>query len=258
MATPIADQCLLVKLFAEFDLLPNLLAIAEDMRAEAAGETLDPDLLGPLDEAEVVRRWGEYLDETGANMDHIEEFDYTFRHASYLHFARDVMGLAHRLDWVLAPTIESKALSDIGRRPWEERSRDTEVTIKQALQASVGQNYLGRNGEQVISLVQSAAWRLSNSSDAWAQVVPGLLLIEFWALIYWSFRRPWHAGRLLDLLVANRNRAIHVHGGSVPGPDANENQTFLADATGNLYLEDARLAARTGLNITGAAARPCC
>lgn len=255
MATPIADRCLLVKFFAEFDLLPNLLAMAEDIREEAVEATpgpLDPDLRPPLDEDAVIVRWEQFLAEAPANLDHIEPFDHAFRDTSYWHFARDVMDLAHQVNWVEAPTVQSKVLSDIGRRPWESRDRETERTIELALRTSVEEHYRGRDGVSVVELVQSGANLLSTSTQAWAQVVPGLLLIEFWALIYCAFRTPLHALELRDRLVANRQRAIQWHGGSTPGDDVVTNQTFLADATGSLYLDDSQLAARTGLNITGA------
>ncbi len=255
MATPIADQCLLVKLFAEFDLLPDLLSIAEDMREEAADEApgaLDPDLLLPLDEAAVIDRWERFLAKAPANLDHIEPFDYTLTNRSYRHFARDVMEFARQVNWVEAPTVQSKVLSDIGRRGWEDRTQETEQTIEQALRGSVQVHYRGRDGESVVDLLQTGAALLAASTDPCATVLPGLLLIEFWALIYWAFRSPGRASQLRERLVANRQRAIHLHGGDFPGGDVYMDQTFLADATGSLYLGEPQLAARTGLNITGA------
>ena len=153
-----------------------------------------------------------------------------------------------------SPSAEGLELADIGRRPRAERTEQDEEAIRQALRNSITEHWVTDDGLSVVDLLRSGAAQLAQSRPEWTWFSPGLLLIEFWALIYRAFENAERAIELRDQLAIQREAALALDGVKVLGADADEPipMEVLADTTANMYLDQSRLAAGTGLRVTWA------
>ena len=250
----INERCTLVRAFAEFELLPDLLA-----RTSVPGPRESPDrsvagYAAPrrIDEAVALETWTEFLAGAGANMDHAETEDLPLDGSTEGYLAEDAWRLAKRLGWVtprgLGPA--GRRLANIAERPLMRRTRADLMTLLDTVAGSVQDGYVGGEGLEVVPLLQQGARRLAETDHIWASYVPGLLLVEFEALIYWSFARPAQAVRLCENLVAYRDTAMHRYDTPSPDVDPDDNLLLHADATARLYLETEELGGRTNLSLT--------
>ena len=254
MATTIDERCTLVRAFTEFELLPDLLARTPEAPAPwtPGEETLGFGLPETLDEAAALESWTDYLDEFGANMDHAEPEDLPPDVVEERYVAEDAWRLANRLRWV-TPTGLSAAgqrLAYIAERPLMRRTRSDNLNLIDTVARSVREWYVGGDGLEVVPLLQEGARMLGETQHVWASYIPGLLLVEFEALIHWAFARPSYAASLRDDLVTYRDVAMHPYDAPSPDVDPDENLRLHAEAVSRLYLQTEGLAARTDLTIT--------
>ena len=249
MAETVDKRCTLVRAFAEFELLPDLLArIPVPESSEDVG-------FGPperIDEAVALRRWTDFLATAGANMDHAEPEDLPSDTARERFLAEDAWQLANRLGWVnpVALKAPGRQLAYIAERPLMRRTRADLMTLLDTVARSVRERYVGVGGLEVVPLLQAGARRLAETDHVWASYVPGLLLVEFEALIHWSFARPERAVRLCENLVTWRDTAMHRYDTPSRDVDPDDNLVVHADATARLYLETEELGGRTDLTLT--------
>ena len=256
MATGIDRQCTLVSCFAEFDLLPDLLALPQDIELPGGGSSgggfAGRQSYGDINAMATTNRWRELLEQTDVNTDHVEPGDLTTWDTRYFLLAVDAWNLAIRLRWIgrYELTEPGARLARIAERPWDDRTEEDDRTMEDTLAESVRAHYIGRNDFSVVDLIQSAADLLSRTKDPWASHCPGLLLVEFETLIYWAFRRPKYAIEVRERLVTRRREAMHRFGGPSDDGDPWDNTVRLADATAQLYFETEELAAKTDLTVT--------
>ena len=261
MATPLTDFCTLVRAFVEFELLPDLLARTPEPEPGTTPEPEPgrlPDSLhfalpsDGIDEQLAIVRWANVLEDAGPNLDHIEEGDLPADESEDALLAADAWRLAKRLGWVTTTgtSPDGARLAHIAERPWSGRTAQDHRTIVGTVAESLRRSYVGADGLQVIALLQESARLLAQTEHVWARNCPGLLLVEFEALIYWAFERPGRAMELSRDLVTYRDVAMHRYGAPPADADPGDLRLFHADATARLYLETEELAARTDLTVT--------
>ncbi len=261
MATPMSERCTLVTAFVEFELLPDLLARTPEPEVGATPEPEPggrPGALefalssGEIDEQSAIRQWADVLADAGPNLDHVEEGDLPDDETLDGALAADAWRLAKRLGW-FAPggmTPASVRLAHIAERPWPRRTPQDHRTIVDTVAESVRQRYVGGDGLEVVDLLQDGARSLGQTEHVWAKTCPGLLLVEFEALIHWAFESPSRALELSKELVQYRDIAMHRYGPPPADADPGDLRLVHADATALLYLETEELAARTELTLT--------
>lgn len=237
-------------------MLPDLLRLVPGRDRRPSSRTDDAAPFRPTDEMDeilLVSRWAELLGETGANMDHVVEEDLPANIPEEELLAQDAWQLAERLKlvWDGRRTRTGDRLASIARRPWDEREMADHRTVVRTVAQSVRENYVGGDGLEVVPFLQEAAQVLADTDHVWARHCPGLLLVEFDALIYWAFESPAHAIRLRDDLVIYRDVAMHRY--RMPPPadgDPDDIQIVHEDETIRLYSETEELGARTDLTLT--------
>ena len=242
MAEQVADRCVLLRAFAEFELLPDLLAMALDSSGEV-------DAIG-----EVVERWAAYLERIRANLDHVEADEFSYGPGQYRDLAWDLWDFVERMGWVEGFRLSNLArhIAAIAELPIDARTVQDTWFLERAIGGSVRRHYLGADGRRVVDLLQDAAARPAQAENGWIRSVPGLLLVEFEALIYWAFRDPGYAAELPGRLVPLREEARDTYMDPAPVPkDQVMYQTVVvADAVAALYVETEGLAMDTGLTVT--------
>ena len=175
MAAQITERCTLVRAFVEFEMLPDLLAqvpqpgipnLPSEMRGFGKPE---------IDEAEAIRAWTEHDAVTGANIDHVEEGDLPASVPLNTFLAEDAWALASRLEWVSPSGVTEigNRLAQIAARPSRQRTEADFRTLVQTVAASVAGHYVGKDGRQVVPLLQEAAATLAATEHVWAGIVPG-------------------------------------------------------------------------------------
>ncbi len=249
MAETVDNCSTLVRAFAEFELLPDLLARTPVPGPSSIAQRGPPKL---IDQAAALRRWTDILASAGANMDHAEPEDLPSGTARERFLAEDAWQLANRLGWVNPAALETpgRQLAYIAERPLMRRTRADHTTLLDTVARSVREEYVGAGGLEVVPLLQACARRLADTDHVWASYVPGLLLVEFEALIHWSFVEPDRALRLGENLVTWRDTAMHRYDTPSPDVDPDDNLVTHADATARLYLETEELGGRTDLTLT--------
>ena len=247
MAESVEERCTLVRAFADFELLPDLLVRTSGTPALFG---VGPSVLS--DEEAVLDRWESALVEMDPNMDHAEPEDLPDDVSTERFLARDALALARRLGLIVGAELSMTAVGvlNIGKRFPGDRDDEDYGYVREALGESVRERYIGRDGIEVVPLVLEGARRLAETDHVWASYIPGLLLVEFEALIHWAFAQPRRARRLCEELVQFRDIAMHRY--DTPSPDVPpvDNLLLHADATTRLYLETDELAAQTELSIT--------
>ena len=248
------DRCTLVRAFVEFELLPELLGRAPGRDLTAGASSDDSVGFRPSPSVEApIQLWTDYLAETGANMDHVEEDDLPSGVAQEAVLAQDAWVLAERLHllWTEGRTMTGDRLARIAQRPWDRRTMADDRTIVRTIAEGIRKHYVGGDGLEMVPFLREAAQILANTDHVWARHCPGLLLVEFEALIYWGFENPEYALRLRNDLVKYRGEAMKIY--RAPPPDDGDPadiQLVHEDATIRLYLEREDLAARTDLTVT--------
>ncbi len=231
----------LARAFADFHLLPDLLAAVE-RRARLA----------------------EVLKSGGCSLDHVEDGDMPGGSVSVHDWmARDAARLAARLGLVEVVRNERGAarisgLTDAGRlmagiaeRPPHARTTADAEAVRALLERQVRAFHLGRDGASVVDLLVEGAGVLAETSHVWAGYCPGLLLAELDALAHEATAEGGDPKGLLDQLVHNRDYAMHAHGMPSPDVDPVGNLLAHADAVTHFYLHDLEYDQRSAATVTG-------
>ena len=234
MDPQVDKQWALVRLFCEFTLLPELLNAYPNFPYP-----------GPKDAARdrvVIRRLSRILRYRDCNTDHLgDEFDQLRRPIFWESMAQDVLQLCMRLQ-----LINDTGLLDAGEEISSLVLQEPldETRLMPLLRAQVATCYVAPNNVNVVTLLQEGATRLQQQ-----RIFPGLLLVEFEALVYRAFTAPLQAPKLAAQLVDNRRQAIDAYTASVDQWDQND-PLLLHDIVAAYYLSDDALIGLSPLTVT--------
>ena len=244
MAVPLTKQGGIARAFAEFSLLPDLLALAR-------GSTGKP--LAPL--------WTEFLEDVGCSLDHVEEIERPKEQAVWQWMAKDAIQLSLRLGLLrllpgddFAVDAAGAAVASMADASMDEQGEADDGPLRSLLAQQVRALYRGNGGVEVSSLLLKAAHAMQETKHVWAKHCPGLLLVEFDALVHEAENDRAGAERLLGELEANRDFAMHPYDRPGPTSDPADNAVTHSDAVTDFYLFNLEYDARSSLTITGARA----
>ena len=247
------DRCVLAGIFAEFGMFPDLLALAPGRPLRRLPQRRD-DTVAFIDVPQMLEDWAAIFAEAGMKMDHVVDSELPPGVAEEVLLAEDAAMLAERLHLLReqSRTNTGDRLARLAiRRPPRERTRADRQTVVRTVADAVRKYYVGADGLEVVPLLQEAARTLAQTDHVWAKHCPGLLFVEFEALIYWAFEDRGRALDLRDNLVTYRDVAMHRYGAPPPEDgDPDDIQMLHEDETERLYLETEELAARTDLTVT--------
>ena len=248
----------LARTFVEYELLPSLLALPG-----TAG------LNGP------PRSWLSFLSERECNLEHMLDEDMPASDDIATHLVSDAWRLVKQLQ-----LVSEKGLTPAGRRIadsqdslWQVRDVEASYNVGMYGMSTSGQLtiehheglvnilaqqlrtcYRGQDGLDITSLLQRGAGLLADTDHVWAAYCPGLLLVEFEALIHLAGFDPARTVQLCDELVVHRDVAMHPYG--MPSADVPPMQNLVdhADAVAVFYLNDLQLVEDTGPGLSVARA----
>ena len=226
VAGPLTGQGGIVRAFAEFSLLPDLMHLAR----ESTGLPLAP-------------LWTDCLEEVGCSLDHVEEADRPNGRSVWRWMAEDAVNLSVRLgllrllsDGDFAVDAAGDAVASMADAPMEAQSEDEDGRLRSLLAGQVRRLYRGNRGIDVSSLLLEAASAMRRTKHVWAQHCPGLLLVEFDALVHEAERDRAGAERLLGELEMNRNLAMRPYDSPGLTSDPADNAVIHSDAVTDFYL----------------------
>ena len=233
MDPEISKQGVLVRLFCEFTLLPELLNTY--FRLALPGVKV-------VDRDGIIREWSRILRAWGCNTDHLgDEYEQTREQEFWDEMAQDVLQLCTRLQ-----LIEDTGLLDAGEEISLLVMREplNETRLMTLLRAQVATCYVAPNDVNVVTLLQEGVRRLQQQ-----KVLPGLLLVEFEALVYRAFTPPQQADELAAQLVDNRQQSIADYTEAV-GQWDQDDPLLLHDIVAAYYLRDNTLIGLSRLTVT--------
>ena len=221
MAAPVDPQAGLARAFAEFWLLPDLLA------------AWTPGAAPP-------ESWVRLLEREGYTVDHIED--------EQLPEGPDLASIMAADAWRVARWLElldDGGVTDAGSRvaqvaqvPFETRNeaawRDTHATLAQQIRTC----YRGAGGASIADLLQTGANVLAEAEDVWTRFCPGLLLAEIEALLYLAHADAERAIALASDLAKHRVRAMRDYPPPMEAVDEILNMSAHADAVSRYFIED--------------------
>ena len=226
----------LVRCFAEFPLLPDLL------RAD-------------LESSDVPDDWARLLHEHGYNRDHVEDQDIPASMTLPEFMAQDALRLCR---WIrlIDPdgdlTAAGRRLRDIAATPFADRERRESFALTRTLAVQIQQFYLGENGIPLAGVLQAASAVLASHGHLWPGGLQGLLLVEADALLHWGFADASAAQALVHRLPVVRREvldalqwipdAVDEHGVVVP--------EVAAETLAEVHWSRAELARDSELTIT--------
>ncbi len=244
----------LARTFVEYELLPDLLALPG-----TAG------LNGP------PLSWLSFLSGRECNLEHMLDEDMPASDDITTHLVRDAWHLVRQLQ-----LVSEKGLTPAGRDITELpdfslETRDSEtiyiadssdmpqskgyiigkpVRLHDILAQQLRTCYRGQNDLDIATLLQRGAGLLADTEHIWAAYCPGLLLVEFEALIHLACIDSEQAVQLCDDLVVNRDVAMHPYG--MPSADVPPMQNLVdhADAVAVFYLNDLQLVEDSGPGLS--------
>ena len=254
MAEPVApaQEALLVRCFAEFDLLPDLL----EYRLRHPDETEDA----------VVGAWGRLLDEIGYNDGHVEA-DEPIPDGMTLTdlMADDAYEFCRRIDLIAdgGALVESgEIIARMGEAPYRERSTEDSRRMTRILAERIQLRFLGDDDTPLTDLLQRASVVLASHGWPWSPRLGGLLLTEVDTLLHWG-ALDWAAAETLarEDLVAIRLRQYEVMARAATDEEMADEGAwpfYLAKLIGDEHATDPGLArdsssTTTGLRATGMA-----
>ena len=220
MAAPIDAIAGLVRSFAEFWLLPDLLALATPG-------------------GELPQSWMDLLDEEGFNTDHIEDDDVPADADLARVMAEDAWRLAEWLELVGPDglTVTGDLVAGVAAFASERRTEQVWLPAHRVLADQIAGLYVGSDGAPVVDLLQAGARELEGASGEWLPFAPGLLLVEFESLAYLAYADPVAAQSLTGNLAQNRVEAMRGLGSPLPGVVDYLNMEIHADAVSTYYLD---------------------
>ena len=244
MAKPLAEQGGIARAFAEFALLPDMMFLAREPRVL------------PL-----IPLWAECLKGRGCSLDHVEENDRPNDSPLWGWMAEDALNLSLRLGllWktpggdfdVAAAGADVASMADT---PMDERGEAEDGALRSLLASQMRALYRGGGGIEVPKLLLDAARAMRRTEHIWAKHCPGLLLVEFDALVHEAENDREAAERLLGELETNRDLAMHPYDRPGPTSGLDDNAVTHSDAVTDFYLFNLEYDARSSLTITGARA----
>ena len=221
MAEPLDPQKGLARAFAEFWLLPDLLARV------VPGDALPPS-------------WRQLLERNGYAIDHIEDDELPSGPDRASIMAEDAWRISQWLELVDAGglTDAGRQIADVARTAQIDRSEAVWAPADEVLANQIRECYLGADGERITDRVLAGARVLEGVDDAWARFCPGLLLVEFEALVYLSHTDPPRAADLVGELPFHRRAAMRDFSPPRPGVENILHMAIHADAVSRYYMED--------------------
>ena len=244
MAAPLKEQGGIARAFAEFSLLPDLMFQAQEPRGQP---------LMPL--------WTRLLGVSGCSLDHVEDNDCPNGQSVWRWMAEDALSLSLRLCLLGEHPAGNYAVLTAGREiasmadaPMDERGEAEDRRLRSLLARQVRAFYRGNRGIDVPSVLLEAARAMQRTEHVWAKHCPGLLLVEFDALVHEAENDSERAKGLLRELEVNRDFAMRSY--ERPGPTSGpaDNAVLHADAVTDFYLFGLEYGDRSSLTITGARA----
>lgn len=223
--TPIAPGWL-ARTFADFELLPDLLAACMES-----------------DPASPPQFWTGLLSGDTCNIEHLGEEDEPLEENIQAHLIADAWDLVRTLQ-----LVDEDGLTPAGQRiaflagtQLIERSDAQLSELYDTVAEQIRTCYLGVNDLNITALLLRGAGRLAGTDHVWAQYFPGLLLVEFEALVQTAGRDSARAELLCDELLQNRDTAMHPHG--MPSADVPpmENMLIHGDAVTAFYFDNTDL-----------------
>lgn len=200
MAAPVDPAAGLARAFADFWLLPDLLALG-------ATAAMPPP------------SWVRLLERSGFATDHVADEDLPDGPNWASIMAEDVWRIAEWLELVRGDglTDAGRSIAEVANYPEEERTQAVWGPADATMATQVRAHYRGAGGISVAQLVQDGARSLMRPDDVWAAFCPGLLLVEFEALVYLAQTDPQSAANLVEELPDHRRDAMQ--GTAPPSPD---------------------------------------
>ena len=217
----------LARTFVEYELLPNLLALPDTRDTDNAPES-----------------WLAFLSGKGCNLEHMLDEDLPADDDIPLYLVADAWHLVRQLELVekYGLTPAGQSIANIFNPPLVVRySGGLTEDLNNMLAQQVTTCYWGKNRLNVTRLLQRGAALLAGTKHVWAAYCPGLLLVEFEALVHLAGTDSDRALQLCDELLSNRDYAMHAY--DMPSPDVPplENMIRHADAVTEFYLDDLQL-----------------
>ena len=177
MVEPVTStrQALLVRCFAEFDVLPDLLARLPPKSKEA--------------DAEIVHAWARVLDEVGYNIDHVEDDELPDGVSLRAFLARDALDFCRRIGLITGLgelSDRGVSIARMGDIPYRERAGAGLREVTRILAQQTQRNFLGADGLPLTDLLQGASAALASHGRIWPPELGGLLLSEVDTLLHWG------------------------------------------------------------------------
>ena len=221
MAAPVDPQAGLARAFAEFWLLPDLLA------------AWTPGAAAPAS-------WTRLLEREGFTVDHIEEDELPEGPNLASVMAADAWRVAHWLELVDSAGVTDAGLevAQVARFDFDERNEAVWRVAKEVVAAQVRKCYLGAGGVRITDLLETGANVLAEAEDAWTRFCPGLLLAEIEALIHGANSDAERAHALADGLARHRVRAMRAYSSPPEEFDEILNMSAHADTVSAYYIRE--------------------
>ena len=220
----------LARTFADYELLPDLLAAC-----------IDADPAGP------PQFWTGLLSDYNCNIEHMDEESEPPLEDIQAHLIADAWHLVRALqltgDNGLTPA--GQRIAFLASTQLVERSETQLGELYDTLAAQIRTCYLGQDDLNIAALLQRGAGILAGTDHVWAAYCPGLLLVEYMALVQCAVSDPARAEALCDELLQNRDTAMHPY--DMPSPDRPpmENMIIHGDAVAAFYFDNTHLLADT-------------
>ena len=223
MAMPVDPQTGLVRFFAEFDLLPELLACVQE-----SVEAVPPE------------SWSLLLEKKGFSMDHFMEVELLKRSDLASIMAEDAWRLAKWLELFDADGLTSKgySIAMLADTAPDERNSSMDWSFAEALRIQIRKCYLGAEGLSLADLVQAGTKTLEESQDVWIKHCRGLFLVEFEALLYTGSTDKKMAETLVEELVQHRRNAMRTSPHAMRGVEEIENKLRHMFAVSRYYRDE--------------------
>ena len=190
-----APRGALVRCFAEFSLLPDLLNLY------LPGESRE----------RTVERWEGLLDDIGYNSEHIESRYIPGGVALTEFVADDALRYCSWIELIDAGGGLSDAgvrIADIAGKSFDERGEDESRALTKALAEQTQRHYAGEDGLPLTDLLQRACAVVASHGQPWHRALRGLLLAEMDTLLHWGFTDASTAESLARELPSHRQRVL--------------------------------------------------
>ena len=220
MAAPVDPAAGLARAFADFWLLPDLLELGA-----AAG-------MPPAS-------WVRLLERSGFAADHVADEDLPAGPNWASIMADDVWRIAEWLELVRDDSLTDagRSIAEVANYAMKERTQAVWGPADTTMATQVRAHYRGAEGISVVQLVQDGARALMDPDDVWAAYCPGLLSVEFEALVYLAQTDPQRAAGLVEELPGHRRDAMRGKGSPSPDVPSLLHRFAHADAVSQYYFE---------------------